>query len=294
MNLASSMANPADLAPAPFVVGVGRSGTTLLRLMLDSHSLIAIPGETHFLATMPDILTRDEFAARILGAHTWNDFNMDRDAFAAALVGLEPFSVTAGLRAFYRLYAELHGKARWGEKTPLYGRHMSRIHALLPEAHFVHIIRDGRDSAVSYRNVWFGPGNDVEAHARMWVADISTARAQARVPGLPYMEVRFEALVSRPVEVLTDICRFIAIDYETAMADYHRAAPQRLQELSERAHGFGDHFISRQDWQRIFAKTSEPPDPNRIAGWKRAMSPTELSAYHAIAGDLLAELGYEV
>ena len=73
---------------------------------------------------------------------------------------LQPFSADAGLRAFYAPYAERFSKKIVGDKTPLYILHMSRIQRCLPEARFIHLIRDGRDVALSYRGLWFGPGNE--------------------------------------------------------------------------------------------------------------------------------------
>jgi len=58
---------------------------------------------------------------------------------------ITPFHVDAAIRCFYRLYAAQLGKERWGDKTPSYGRHMRAIEQVLPEACFIHIIRDGRD-----------------------------------------------------------------------------------------------------------------------------------------------------
>jgi hypothetical protein len=72
---------------------------------------------------------------------------------AERVSGNEPFDLGESLRAFYGVYAERFGKPRWGDKTPNYVRRMSLIYGLLPEARFVHIIRDGRDLAPSTRDL---------------------------------------------------------------------------------------------------------------------------------------------
>ena len=59
---------------------------------------------------------------------------------------VEPFNTTDALRAFYGLYADKHGKPRWGDKTPDYIRKMKKLQKTLPEARFIHVIRDGRDA----------------------------------------------------------------------------------------------------------------------------------------------------
>jgi hypothetical protein len=153
--------------PVPFVVGMGRSGTTLLRLMLDAHPELAIPPETHFLADLQKDLTLVDFYNILVTYRTWSDFGISHREFLQELRDIENFDVSNGLRCFYRLYARRFAKVRWGDKTPLYSSRMLNISDLLPETRFVHLIRDGRDSALSYRSVWFGPRDDLEAHARM-------------------------------------------------------------------------------------------------------------------------------
>jgi hypothetical protein len=118
--------------PAPFVVGVPRSGTTLLRLMLDAHPELAIPPETGFFPwiTTIDGTARgaaDEFVQRLMASPTWVDFHLDAGALRDALAALPGFSVAEGLRCFYRLYAARFGKRRWGDKTPVHGPHIRLI-----------------------------------------------------------------------------------------------------------------------------------------------------------------------
>src|SRR6266446_4938843 len=112
------MGNPTSThAPAPFIVGVGRSGTTLLRLMLDAHPELAIPGETHFLADFVSLdaseLTRDRFFRTVTEAQTWPNLALDKAALRESLDEVEPLSAPEATRVFYRLYAGLFGKERW-------------------------------------------------------------------------------------------------------------------------------------------------------------------------------------
>ena len=153
----------------PVIVGVPRSGTTLLRIMLDAHSALAIPPETGFLPRLAalDGVAGDGRAAfdAITGAETWPDFHLDATAFAAEIARLVPCTSADVGRTFYRMYASRFGKARWGDKTPSYGTDIDQIAGLLPEAHILHIIRDGRDVMLSVRGLWFRPGDTIEACA---------------------------------------------------------------------------------------------------------------------------------
>ena len=285
--------------PMPMIVGCGRSGTTLLRLMLDSHPALAIPPETGFLERATEFAnatpTRDEFVSILTHyppqAPTWADFGIEADRFRAALDRMEPFDIAEGYRTFYRLYATQHDKPRYGDKTPMYCRYMLAIAALLPEAHFIHVIRDGRDVALSLRDTWFSPGPDIEARARYWRDWVSIACEEGRhCPH--YLEVRFEDLVTDPQNVLRAICAFIELDFDEAMLGYHQRAPQRLAEHRDRYDSDGNLVVSHERRLRNQSKTTEPPDTSRVHAWRFQMDAEELRRFDLIAGDTLRQLGY--
>lgn len=286
--------------PMPVVVGAPRSGTTLLRFMLDAHSELAIPPETAFLRLGPDLITRrvnaEEFSRVITGfpetAPAWDDFGINAETFRAALGQLRPFTVADGFRTFYRLYAARFGKSRWGDKTPLYCKSMGAIRQVLPEARFIHIIRDGRDAALSLRRMWFSPGQDIETQAAYWRDCVSAARA-ASAGHTDCLEVRYESLIRDPASVLGEICRFTEIGFEESMLEYHLRTPERLAEHRTRLRADGTPLVThdrRVDQVRL---TTSPPDPSRVGRWRSEMSPEEQHRFSAVAGDLLEALGYE-
>lgn len=282
--------------PAPFVVGVGRSGTTLLRLMLDAHSDLAIPGETHFLrhvAAAGPHANRAAVLAIVSQAPTWPNMALTDAELRAAFDAVEPFEAGAALRAFYQLYARRRGKHRWGDKTPPYRTCMTDIARLLPEARFIHMIRDGRDTAISYRGLWFGPGDDIEAQARFWVEQIAEARRlAARLEH--YEEVRYETLVRDPAPVLRHLCDYLELRFEPTMLEYHRSAASRLAEYTR---PFGPPATTPTDigtFLAIHNRVKASPDPGRIGRWRTEMSGADRERFEAIAGNLLEELGYEV
>jgi Sulfotransferase family len=284
------------VAPTQFIVGVGRSGTTLLRMMLDAHPELAIPAETHFLN---DVLALDvndsakeRFFRTVTEAYTWPNFALDRSAFRDALDSIAPFSIPDATRAFYRCYAKRFGKTRWGDKTPSYRASMTGIGRLLPEARFIHIIRDGRDVALSYRGLWFGPGDDVELQARFWVEQIELARAQSSELQ-HYLEVRYEALVQVTEPTLRTICDYLDLPFQPVMMDYHKSASARLSEIKNPSGPPTQAAHNMARFVEIHDRTKEPPDPGRIGRWRTEMLAEDARRYEMIAGELLHRLGYE-
>jgi Sulfotransferase family len=293
------MASVLNTAPMPVIVGAPRSGTTLLRFMLDSHPDLAIPPETGFLALGqalgdgPD--PRQAFFDRVTQfppeAPAWLDFGITKEDFSAALAVVEPFSVSEGCRTFYRLYAARFGKSRVGDKTPLYCQHLSTIADLLPEIRVIHLIRDGRDVALSLRQTWFSPGNEIETLAEYWVNCLAAARRESGACG-GYLEVRFEDLVADPAPVLRQICRFLDLEYSPAMLAYHARAARRLEEHRDRARPDGSLVISHEGRLRQQALTMEPPRRSRAGAWRHDMTDDEQRRFDVVAGDLLDRLGY--
>ena len=286
----------------PVIVGAPRSGTTLLRFMLDASSELAIPPETGFLAIANEIKgrgeqLRDRFFQAIVDygepLRCWPDFEIPEKEFRAALDQITPFNATDGYRAFYRLYAARHGKPRWGDKTPIYCRHINAIRKVLPEARFVHIIRDGRDVALSLRRMWFSPGSDMEVQASYWRDCILAAR-RAGTGHEDYMEVRYEELIRNTAETLQRICAHVDLTFEEKMLNYYKRAPERLKEHKGRSLPDGSTVLTHEQRMKQQQRTTEPPDPACVFGWRRTMDWDERSRFQSVAGDLLEELGYEI
>jgi hypothetical protein len=285
--------------PAPFVVGVGRSGTTLLRLMLDAHPQLAIPAETHFI---PELIERagegagrDELAASITGARNWGDFGLDPGELTDRIAGLDGAGAADVIRCFFELYAERQRKPRWGDKTPIYVTKMRPIAAELGEARFVHLIRDGRDVALSRRRRGMGAGKPIADTAQRWKRRIERARSQARRLRGRYLELRFEELVDSPEPALRRVCELVELDYDPAMLAYHERAGERVAEM-------GGDLEAREGRQprsgaerlSSHALATGPPRAERTEAWRTEMSEAERREFEAVAGGLLAELGYDV
>ena len=255
--------------PFPFIVGVPHSGTTLLRLMLDSHPDLSIPAETGFLPDARRILAagmadaREAFFRIVTLSPAWSGFRLDADAFRASLEAIEPFDLADGVRSFYRLCAARSGKPRFGDRTPSYGSHLDAIQSVLPEARFIHVIRDGRDAALSVTGLWFAPEGEIESLAADWRGRILRTR-QLSKGCAHYLEVRYERLITDPPAELRRVCEFIELPYDASMERFHE----------------------RQD------PDGRPHDPSLVERWRRDMGADMRGRFEAVAGDLLTELGY--
>lgn len=285
--------------PAPFVVGVGRSGTTLLRLMLDAHPDLAVPPETHFVPALIERFdasapTPSDLVEVVTAQPSWRDFGFDEDDLLSAFGDAQ--DAASAIRAFFSAYAERHGKPRWGDKTPVYIESIKLIGAALGnQARFIHLIRDGRDVAVSRRARAAARGREptpAAEEAETWRRRIEGARAQAGSVA-HYREWRYEDLVADPEPTLREICDFVELGFEPAMLSYHEGAAERLEELSDLTSKKGK-VRPRTERIAAHALTSEPPRADRLGRWRTELAAAEIAAFEDVAGDLLADLGYEV
>jgi hypothetical protein len=285
--------------PFPVIAGCPRSGTSLLAVMLDSHPLLAVPPETAFIGLIASLYgdpaaVRERFFEIVttdrITVSNWSDFGLDRDALHRRLAAIEPFSVAEGLRAFYALYADSVDKPRCGEKTPGYVFILPQIAALLPEAHFIHVIRDPGDTALSWRKTWFSPGDDFRVLGEGWRKHVEAGRRASRL--LPrYVEMRFEDLVLQPERELKRLCEYLALPWDRAMLEYQTQGAARLERLQGRQHARGP-MVPRDERTRIHTNLTRAPDSDRVDVWRREMTPQERRALEDAAGPLVRELGY--
>ncbi|HTL96943.1 MAG TPA: sulfotransferase, partial [Gemmatimonadaceae bacterium] len=268
-----------------FVLGCGRSGTTLLRLMLNSHPRIAIPGETWYFPELhadraiirewPDGEWRDRLTQRITSHPVFPELGISRSTLLAELDSLSRDDWPSVVALVNLTFARTEGKPRWGDKTPGYVRCLPVIKELFPNATVLHVIRDGRDVVLSFLEQPFGPTGILQG-ADYWKADVE--RGQQDGPRLfdgAYHEVRYEELVAEPERVLRDVCNVIGESYDPAMLEYHDSAHRYLH-----------------DQQRWHDQTKSAPTRGRSERWKREMARDDEALFELAAGPLLQRLGY--
>jgi hypothetical protein len=198
------------------------------------------------------------------------------------------------MRAFFELYAEREGKPRWGDKTPNYVKRMKQIERWIPEARFIHMVRDGRDAALSRFKRLLKEPPPMDVVAERWVKKIEGARADGAEVG-HYIEVQYEELVRNTEHELQRVSEFLELPWDPSILRYYERAEERLAEMVRDLPGEEGKPMRPADHRKeAHVLTSKPPDPSRLARWKEDMDPAQNEQFEAVAGDLLTELGYEV
>ncbi|MET0772814.1 MAG: sulfotransferase [Candidatus Limnocylindrales bacterium] len=247
------------------IIGSARSGTTMLRLILDSHPRISCGEETHLLQTMEPAL----------GKH-WR--LLDRYGFPREYW-------TSRLADFYggamSDYAARRGKARWADKDPSNTLLLPFAGELFPDAQYIHLIRDGHDVVASHKDRW-GYRSGVRAARGAWRKYVETARAfGAGQPEGRYHELRYEALVAEPETQLRALFAFLGEDWDPAVLEFDKAEHDGTERYSRftaqrRSEGGDGSTIYR----------------SRVGAGKDSLDPVLRTMLHRSSGSLLRELGY--
>lgn len=263
-----------------FVVGCPRSGTTLVREILDGHPRLAVVNESHFImgvaprpwrrrrrVTVEDLLEHPR-------AHRWE---VDPEEMRRCVVDAGPTTDGFGdvIDAVLRAYATCRGKVRWGDKTPGYVSYVAELARWFPTAQFVHVIRDGREVAASLAERPWGSRSPTTG-AFWWVHKVRAGRAAGRRLGRDrYLEIRLEDLTADPATTVGELCDFLGEEPSASMLDY----PDRLSRS-------GRPLVSQERHLRL-------PPTSGLRHWRDGMSAREAASVEAVCHRTLADLGYE-
>jgi len=260
-----------------FVVGCSRSGTTLLRLMLDGHPSLAVPDESHFIVSVhrSHAARRDPQLAlhRALRHERFLRWGLDRSLVCELAAVAPPRSYSEAMALIFAAYAQREGKPRWGDKTPPYATKLPLLSALFPTAQFIHLIRDGREVAASLFAHRWGPTTPI-ACASYWRAQVGAARRDGLALGPErYQEVRLEQLIAEPERVLREICKFIGEPYSPLMLGYQSRTGRVWSDEVDHRH------------------LALPPTAG-LRNWRAGLRASDALALEAAAQPLLSQLGY--
>ena len=289
MNLEATESVTAN--PFVFVVGCPRSGTTLLQRMLDNHPDLAVANDTHFITRAAKKSLRkhsnppltDELVQDVSSYRRFHRMGLDDGDINAAATGCKDYSHFVS--RLYTLRGAKFGKSLSGEKTPDYCRQIPALNRLFPAAKFVHIIRDGRDtamSAINWANKSKGPGkwkmwteDPVGCSALWWRWQVGAGMREGRkLSGRLYHEVKYEKLVADAPKLLRAAAEFLQIPYSDNMGNYFKGKTRNNPKLS--------------------AKSAWLPPTSGLRNWRIQMKREDIAVFEAVAGELLEQLGYEL
>ncbi len=267
-----------------FIFGSARSGTSLLSRIIDAHPRIAIPYESHLYNTFYPWLkyygdlelakNRERLVDDILSTEVMKDWypRPDRQLTLEAINRFDFHGVIDGLMS---AWTTTEGKQRWGEKTPWHIFYWREIISGFPNAQVIHIVRDGRDSALSWKKARFGPKH-IYLLAKRWVQYLEIVeQLQSNLDERSFIEVRYEDLLSEPELVIQKICNFLGEDFAPEMLAFNtNSAP---------------YLTDRQNQQNL----SKPILANNAGKWRTEMTARELRIFEAVAGTTLERYGYE-
>jgi hypothetical protein len=269
-----------------FIVGCGRSGTTLVQAILLGHPDIAIPPETKFLAKFGRRLSggrrlaNDAAFQRALESVTLDQrrkgLSFDRVAFAE-YAQRSPRTWEGILLALLAAVADRDGKPRVGEKSPTHTPWIPRLAAAFPHAKFLHTIRDPRAVMLSRINAPFTSGK-IGTEVERWreAALAHLAHAETLGPSR-YLTIRYEQLVSDPAVHIRAICDFLEIDANPVMFTPHmRDEP-----------GFPKHAAEWMD------NTMRPIFIESVERWRTGLTPAQIAMIEHALRDEMRSLGYE-
>jgi hypothetical protein len=269
------------------IIGTERSGSNLLRLILDAHPAFAIPHPPHLMRFLAPLAPRYgdlaveanrrafvHDACRLLAAHPhpW-EAPIDEDELVAA-ASPTAFGVVATIHDQYRAF---HGAPRWGSKSTFDVHHVDEILDECPRARFLWLVRDPRDVAESAARSVFGPFHPYRT-GRLWATE-QEAAWQARERHGPEVVclVHYEDLVADAEATVRQLCDVLGVDFSPTMLAHERSgSAQRLGGLAE-------------SWQRA----ATPVSTDRI-GTHRSMPTNERRQVELATQPLLGRLGYVV
>jgi hypothetical protein len=277
-----------------FILGVPRSGTTLLAAMLAAHSRISCGPETHFFRKLASVdveklVSRSNWPQEALAfvcsiQHTsyseaqsvplLQKYCLVAEQIDAYLREKEP-SIPNILASVTEQYMQAMGKSRWAEKTPDHLLCLRQVRQHFPDSPIIRIIRDPRDVAISLTKVPWGAMSYLEA-LLLWKRMDEASDSFFQTDPLSYT-LQYERLITAPEDELTRLCRFIGEEFEPGMLDTSVTGKQ----LNAR----------RVPWKE---KVSQPIDPNHRAIWKSQLSRQDNQLAEAILGGRLQALGYPI
>lgn len=281
--------------PLPvFIVSSGRSGTTLLRSMLNISSEFHIPHESDFIArAYPYFSDKTSFSERdyvqlikmFFRESYDNGWNLKEEYLLDELKSVQPKSFTEVNETIYHAFLKQNNyyQKRWGIKAPVLIASVNEIVDVFPNAKIIHLVRDGRDVCASYKKVHdesttsaFGPKSTL-TNALYWIDGLRRVRNFPKRDAI--LEIRYEDLVDEPEATIKSVCAFIDIHYEESMCkDYFKKV--------------SNNRLTQKELNGIHKNVSSPILKNNKNKFLKALKKKQILLYELLAYPYLKSYDY--
>jgi hypothetical protein len=269
-----------------FIIGNPRSGTSLLRLILHSHSQICIPPESHFFLWLEEKYSQWEMT--LLDAYLIDLFNSTKfETWEISEKKLKAFIIEQNPASYAQLnslvyYAFNKNPAKkvlfWGDKNKLWKEKLRSIVKHYPKAKFIHLIRDGRDVACSFKEIAhknlqtkYAPKlpTEISSIANRWVENVNfIERFLSELNPTNTFSIQYENLLRNMQTELTPIAAFIGIELEPQMFEYYNQSKESIEPAA---------FFQ---WKE---KLQSPPDVDNISKFRHQLTLEEIATFNRIA-----------
>ncbi|MCL4256798.1 MAG: sulfotransferase, partial [Anaerolineae bacterium] len=280
-----------------FIVGRGRSGTTLLQNILDANENVLMPIESRLIIylkqkyfkkekwTKSDILTfiEDIYLDKEFKKYWKIKKGLLREQFLSIPIKKINFNLLC--KIIYLNYESPYKKSQielLGDKNPTYSIFVKDLLEVFPDAKFIHLIRDYRDNVLSNVNVIKTESIPIAAHG--WVAYNQEIEKVKEKNPTQFLTIKYEDLVISPDEIAKKICNFLTLDYHPEMLQFNKVIEKKLESKT---------FESTKEMTDFHPNLIKPINTNQIKKWETAFTKKEVQLIEFIAGDFGKKYGYE-
>jgi Sulfotransferase family len=273
-----------------FMIGTQRSGSNLLRLMLNQLSEIAAPHPPHILQRMKPLekgygdLSRDENFMQMvddvcklveLNPVPWEGVNLDRKDVAARC---RERTVVAAFGAVYDINAETNNAATWCCKSLANINYLDEIEAYYGDAaRYIYLYRDGRDVALSFRKAVVGEKHNYHIGNEWGSTQRIALKSRKHIDPARFYNLSYESLTNSPEEAMRGLCGFLGAEYKDSMLDFHESDEARRAAKSS----------------DLWGNVVKPVMTDNTNKFLREMHEDDIRVFELVAGDVLDGLGYK-
>lgn len=282
-----------------FILGNPRSGTSLLRLMLNSHPNIVVPPESGFLQwwyekykywsveNSKDNFLVGKYVADILSSKKIEDWNLNFEKIINLILKVKPSNYGELSSLIYLSYnsSESLEEIMVGDKNNYFIHHLPVINEIYPNTKYIHLIRDGRDVACSYQKLKsiktksrYKPNlaYEIKDIAYEWRSNVN--KIDTFLLNKEHLKINYENLLENTEETLLKLCDFLGVPYHLKMNDFYKPK-------------INDEPNSTIDWKM---KTLEPIDINNKSKYLDILSTHDISQFNIICEKQIIENGYDL